>query len=100
MTIPESPYTAIIRWGEIEYVAVCLELNVSAGGKTIHEAMENLQNAINEYIDCLKDYPDTFVQPIPIQDLIEFLQETSPVERTSPYLSYRAMKVEEIVDYA
>jgi predicted RNase H-like HicB family nuclease len=100
MNIPEPPYTAIIRWADIEYVAICLELNVSAGGKTIQDTLKSLQDAIDEYIACIRDYPDTFVQPIPIYELVRFLQETSPVDHTLPHLSYRAMKVEEIVDYA
>ncbi|HLC16945.1 MAG TPA: type II toxin-antitoxin system HicB family antitoxin [Thermodesulfovibrionia bacterium] len=69
-------YTAIIRKSKFEYVAVCLELNVSARGKDIAEVEGNLRAAIELYIDDLKEHPETLVSSMSAEELIEFLQDT------------------------
>lgn len=43
--------TAIIRKGEKQYVALCPELNVVSQGFTIEEALANLKEAIELYIE-------------------------------------------------
>ncbi|MBI1929523.1 hypothetical protein HYR99_35415 [Candidatus Poribacteria bacterium] len=68
--------TAIIRKSEKEYVGVCLEVNVAARGKTIPEVESNLMVAVNEFLDYARE-TSLDVEPIPIQELIEFLEDTS-----------------------
>ena len=44
-------FTAIIRKGEKQYVALCPEIDVVSQGYTIEEALENLREAIELYIE-------------------------------------------------
>ena len=69
-------YTAIVRKSKLEYVAVCLELNVSARGVDLADVENNLRSAIELYLQDLEEYPDTVVSSIPIEEFIEFLQDT------------------------
>jgi predicted RNase H-like HicB family nuclease len=71
-------YTAIVRKSKLEYVAVCLELNVSARGVDLADVENNLRSAIELYLQDIDEYPDTVVSPISIEELIEFLQDTEP----------------------
>ena len=68
--------TTIIRQSEQEYVGVCLEVNVAAQGETIPEVESNLVAAVNEYLDYAQE-TGLEVEAIPIQELIEFLEDTS-----------------------
>lgn len=43
--------SAIIRKGEKQYVALCPELDVVSQGYTIEEALSNLQEAVELYIE-------------------------------------------------
>ena len=43
--------TAIIRKGEKQYVALCQELDVVSQGYTVEEAIENLKEAVELYIE-------------------------------------------------
>lgn len=74
---PKKPYTVIIRKSELEYVGLCLELNVSARGADLPEVETNLKNAINDY---LKYTAETKLTPttISVEELVEFLRDTSP----------------------
>ena len=38
--------TAVIREGDVCFVATCLENNVASQGKSIEEALENLKEAV------------------------------------------------------
>jgi predicted RNase H-like HicB family nuclease len=60
----EKTYTAIIRKSRLEYVAICLEINVSARGADIPEVEQNLKNAINEYLEYIIEAPETEVAPL------------------------------------
>lgn len=71
-------YTAIVRKSKLEYVAVCLELNVSARGVDLADVENNLRSAIELYLQDIEEYPDTIVSSISIEELIEFLQDTEP----------------------
>ena len=71
-------WTVIIRKGSTEYVGICLELNVAARGHDIPDVQRNLQNAITDYLDCLKHERGIQVQAIPTEELIEFLKDTQP----------------------
>jgi predicted RNase H-like HicB family nuclease len=70
-------YTAIIRKSQMEYVAVCLELNVSSQGKDLIEVETNLRDAIELYLEDIKENPTIAINPIPMDELIEFLHDTS-----------------------
>ncbi len=74
--------TGVIRKSEKEYVGICLEVNVAARGKTIPEIESNLKVAVNEFLDYVQE-TGLEIEPIPIQELIEFLEETSPSKSTS-----------------
>ena len=43
--------TAIVRKGEKQYVALCPEVDVVSQGYTIEEALNNLKEAVNLYIE-------------------------------------------------
>ena len=51
----KRPYTAIIRKSKLEYVGICLELNISARGKDLLEVETNLKNAITDYLEYVKE---------------------------------------------
>ena len=74
----QRKYTAIVRKSKLEYVAVCLELNVSARGVDLADVEKNLRSAIELYLQDIEEYPDTVVSSISIEELIEFLQDTKP----------------------
>jgi predicted RNase H-like HicB family nuclease len=44
-------FTAIIRKGEKQYVALCPEVDVVSQGHTIEEALKNLKEAVEVYIE-------------------------------------------------
>jgi len=74
----EKKYTAIIRRSKLEYVAICLELNLSSRGEDLADVEKNLRAAIELYMDDIKEYPETIVSPIASEELIEFLRNTEP----------------------
>ena len=47
----ERRYTTIIRKSKLEYVAICLELNVSARGEDLVDVEKNLRAAIELYTE-------------------------------------------------
>lgn len=75
--VKSPPYTFIIRKSKLEYVAVCMELNVSARGSDLPEVERNLMNAIKDYLECAQE-ESTIIEPIPLDELVEFLRDTSP----------------------
>lgn len=44
-------FTAIIKKGEKQFVALCPELDVVSQGYTVEEAIENLKEAVELYIE-------------------------------------------------
>ena len=46
--------SAIIRKGEKQYVALCPELDVVSQGFTIEEALANLKEAVELYVEEMK----------------------------------------------
>ncbi len=77
--LAEKTYTVIIRKSKLEYVTLCLELNVSASGVDLADAEKNLKDAIEIYLEDIKEYPETVVGPVSTEELIEFLRDTEPV---------------------
>ena len=98
----EQKYTALIRKSKLEYVAICLELNVSARGDDLADVEKNLKAAIELYLEDLKEYPETARSPIPTDELIEFLRDTEPDWYREPGegLILRPLEVHEVPSYA
>lgn len=44
-------FTAVIRKGEKQYVALCPEVDVASQGKTIEQAIANLKEAVELYVE-------------------------------------------------
>ncbi len=44
-------YTAIIQKGKLKYVALCPELDVASQGNSIEQAIKNLKEAVELYIE-------------------------------------------------
>lgn len=95
-------YTAIVRKSKLEYVAVCLELNVSARGEDLASVEKNLRNAIELYLDDIKEHPETSAAPISTEEFIEFLRDTEPEWYKAPEggLLLRPLEVHEVPSYA
>ena len=61
-----NSFTAIIRKGEKQFVALCPELDVVSQGYTVEEAVENLKEAVELHIEEMGipeqyDSKDTFI---------------------------------------
>jgi predicted RNase H-like HicB family nuclease len=95
-------YTAIIRKSRLEYVAVCLELNVSARGEDLPTVEKNLKAAIELYLEDIKAHPETVASPIATDELIEFLRDTEPDWYKEPAEGFliRPLEVHEVPSYA
>jgi predicted RNase H-like HicB family nuclease len=100
--IRKMKYTAIIRKSKLEYVAICLELNVSSRGEDLPAVEQNLRRAIEVYLEDVKGHPETLVSPIPTEELIEFLRDTEPEWYKEPRegLMLRPLEVHEVPSYA
>ena len=98
----QKKYTAIIRKSKLEYVAVCLELNVSARGDDLADVEKNLKAGIELYLEDIKKYPETVMSPISTDELIEFLKDTEPDWYREPGegLILRPLEVHEVPSYA
>lgn len=98
----ERKYTAIIRKSKLEYVAICLELNVCARGHDLANVEKNLKAAIELYLGDVKEHPETVVSPISTEELIEFLRDTEPDWYKEPGegLILRPLEVHEVPSYA
>ena len=51
----EKKYTAIVRKSKLEYIAICLELNISARGDNLADVEKNLKTAIELYLIDIKE---------------------------------------------
>jgi len=98
----KKTYTAIIRKSKFEYVAICLELNVSARGEDLAAVEKNLRAAIELYLEDIQKYPETIVSHISTEELIEFLKDTEPEWYREPPedLLLRPLEVHEVASYA
>jgi len=95
-------YTVIVRKSKLEYVAVCLELNVSARGEDLANVEKNLKSAIQLYLEDVKTHPDTVVSSISIDEFIEFLKDTQPewYKELAGGLILRPLELHEVPSYA
>ena len=98
----DKKYTAIIRKSKLEYVAICLELNVSARGDDLADVEKNLKTAIELYLEDTKEHPETSISPISTGEIIEFLRDTEPDWYKEPGegLILRPLEVHEVPSYA
>ena len=98
----EKKYTAIIRKSKLEYVAICLELNVSARVEVLASVESNLRDAIQSYLEDIKAHPETAVTSISTEEFIEFLRDTEPEWYKEPGegLVLRPLEVHEVPSYA
>jgi predicted RNase H-like HicB family nuclease len=94
-------YTGIVRKSKLEYVAVCLELNVAARGDTLADVEKNLKGAIECYLTDLKDHPETVSLPIPMEDFIEFLRDTEPdwIKEPEEGFILKPLEIHEVPSY-
>jgi predicted RNase H-like HicB family nuclease len=94
-------FTAIVRKSQLEYVAVCLELNVAARGDTLADVEKNLKDAIESYLSELKNHPETVSEPIPIAEFIEFLRDTEPdwVKEPEDGFILKPLEIHEVPSY-
>jgi predicted RNase H-like HicB family nuclease len=98
----EKKYTAIVRKSRLEYVAMCLELNVSARGEDLAAVEKNLRVAIELYLEDIEEFPETIVSHVPTEEFIEFLRDTEPEWYRDPAegLLLRPLEVHEVPSYA
>ena len=98
----KKQYTAIVRKSKLEYVAICLEINISARGEDLADVEKNLSNAIKLYLKDIREYPETISAPISIKELIEFLKDTEPEWYREPKknMLLRPLEVHEVPSYA
>jgi len=98
----EKKYTAIVRKSRLEYVAMCLELNVSARGEDLAAVEKNLRAAIELYLEDLEEFPETIVSHVSTEEFIEFIRDTEPEWYREPAegLLLRPLEVHEVPSYA
>ena len=51
-TAPEQRFTAIIEKEDDLYVALCPELDIASQGESIEQALANLQEAVDLFLDA------------------------------------------------
>ena len=98
----EKKYTAMIRKSKLEYVAICLKLNVSARGDDLADIEKNLKAAIELYLEDIKEHPETVISSISTDEFIEFLRDTEPewYRETGEGIILRPLEVHEVPSYA
>ena len=98
----KEQYTAIVRKSKLLYVAICLELGVSAQGDNLADVEKNLRAAIELYLEDMKEHPETVSEAISIEDFVEFLRDTAPEWYKGPEtgLMLRPLEVHEVPSYA
>ena len=100
--LKQKKYTVIVRKSKLEYVAVCLELNVSARGEDLADVEKNLRTAIEIYLEDIKAHPETVVSPVSTEEFIEFLKDTEPdwYKESGEDLILKPFELHEVPAYA
>ncbi len=100
MSVEEKPpltLTGIVKREGDQYAALCLELDVASCGETREEAMAALRNAVETYLEYMRDTgrEDETLRPVPIEALREFLTEAyeEPAELAKPH-AFEAVPLE------
>ena len=98
----KEQYVAIVRKSKLEYVAICLELNISARGEDLADVEKNLSNAIKLYLEDIREHPETISSPMSTNEFIEFLKDTEPEWYKEPAkdMLLRPLEVHELPSYA
>ena len=98
----DNSFTAIVRKSKLEYVAICLELNVTARGDNLADVEKNLRSAIELYLEDVRQFPETIVESVSSSDLIEFIKDTEPDWYKAPKkgLILRSLEIHEVPSYA
>ena len=98
----KEQYIAIVRKSKLEYVAICLELNISARGEDLADVEKNLSNAIKLYLEDIREHPETISSPMSTSEFIEFLKDTEPEWYKEPAedMLLRPLEVHELPSYA
>ncbi len=98
----KEQYIAIVPKSKLEYVAICLELNISARGEDLADVEKNLSNAIKLYLEDIREHPETISSPISTNEFIEFLKDTEPEWYKEPAedMLSRPLEVHELPSYA
>lgn len=98
----DNTFTAIVRKSKLEYLAICLELNVSARGDNLADVEKNLRSAIELYLEDVQQNPETVVESVSSRDLIEFIKDTEPDWYRTPRkgLVLRPLEIHEVPSYA
>jgi len=66
-------YSTILKRSESQYLALCLELGVIGSGFSPNEAKRALFDAIESYLDYVKEEGTPEERPVSIKELHEFL---------------------------
>ncbi len=72
----ENRFTALVKKGSHDYVALCLELDVASSGPTLKKALENLSDAVVEFLAYIHEQgleKEHFPHPVSVEALREFL---------------------------
>ena len=91
----QKAFTVIIRKSRKELVAVCLELNISARGKDLAELEINMKNAIDDYMEFLRE-ESLPASTMPVEELVEFLQDTAHESDAAAKSIFRALELNEV----
>lgn len=68
--------TALVKKGRKDYVALCLELDVASSGSTVAEAIENLVDAVREFLEYAHEEgveQEMLSRPVSVESLRDFL---------------------------
>jgi len=96
----KKQYTVIVRKSKLQYVAICLELNIAACGDTLLEVESSMKDAIDVYLKDVDEHSGTVVSSISIDDLIEFFKDTAPEwHKQSDKFTLRPFEVHEVPSY-
>ena len=89
--------TAIVKKGCKADIALCLELDVASSGRTRAEAVENLKDAVREFLEFVCENKleyEMFPRPVSIDALRDFLLNTeADLSQDSQNLKTYAMEV-------
>ena len=78
-------FTAIIKKGEKQFVALCPELDVASQGYTIEEAIKNLKEACELYIEEMGVPDGVGSEEVLVTSFVLKEHETASIIRTRGY---------------
>ncbi len=74
--LSKYPLTAIVHKEGDQWVALCLELDISSYGNTEEEAFASLDDLIHQYVNYMRSLGkpwDEMKRPVPVEAIREFL---------------------------